>query len=483
MTNRDQPWTVFQPSRQAAIGRLADIDPIVIDAEIMARRSKDGIDGARRPTSLLSPYIRHRVITEQEVLASVLRSGRRRKSAVFIETLFWRAYWKGWLELRPHVWDVFDKSVETLIAAAAGNASNTLYARAQLGATGIDCFDAWARQLAETGYLHHQARRAYASIWIHTLRLPWELGADHMERHLLDGDPAINLLSWRWVAGLQDPRAPQLITKEEISRVFPGRFQPSGLAVSPAETGDSGMPGPGALPPGRSLQDMYRAPGLLVTLEDLRPEDLIPANVGIRAIGILPEAAPSDARRSSPLVRRFRAGLIEDAAARLSTFYGAPVTVLGEFSGAAAVAWARKAGLSDVLVPYSPIGLVRRQMKEVRASLGAIRVRMAVLRRGWDSVLWIHSKGTYPDFRGRIPALIGLLGRTSGVKLREASPGRMPDRKPAGDESAPVVKHFTAQKRTTRPRVVIVEADRPARSASFSRPGSTGPNRGSKKNR
>jgi deoxyribodipyrimidine photo-lyase len=58
------------------------------------------------------------------------------------------------------------------------------------------------QELVETGYLHNHARMWFASIWIFTLRLPWELGADFFLRHLLDGDAASNTLSWRWVAGL-----------------------------------------------------------------------------------------------------------------------------------------------------------------------------------------------------------------------------------------------------------------------------------------
>lgn len=463
----DEPLATFQPSRQAALKRLASIGALATDAEITARRKTDGREGIRQATSLLSPYIRHRVITEQEVLVSILRTGNRRKSAVFLEGLFWRTYWKGWLELRPHVWDVFDKTVAALINGAAGDPSNTLYGRALVGATGIDCFDAWARELSETGYLHHQARRAYASIWVHTLRLPWELGADHMERHLLDGDPAINLLSWRWVAGLQDSRAPQLVSEEDIGRIFKGRFRSSGLAASGVEIERRGLPGPGSLPPARSLRNAYRAPGLLVTLEDLRPEDLVPSGAGIRAVAILPDTAPSDARRHSPLVRRFRAGLIEDAAARFTEFYGAPVTILGEFSGSAVVAWARRVGLSDVLVPYSPVGMVRRGMKEVRASLGATRVRMASFRRGWDSVVWVHSRGGYPDFRGRIPALIGNLGRISGAEQSEPVRDRATGGSSEGGKGAAVIKRFGAQPRLGgRKRVVMVENERPAQTVS-----------------
>ena len=43
----------------------------------------------------------------------------------------------------------------------------------------------------------------FASIWIFTLNLPWQKGAEFFMKHLLDGDAASNTLSWRWVAGLQ----------------------------------------------------------------------------------------------------------------------------------------------------------------------------------------------------------------------------------------------------------------------------------------
>ena len=43
----------------------------------------------------------------------------------------------------------------------------------------------------------------FASIWIFTLKLPWQKGAEFFMQYLYDGDAASNTLSWRWVAGLQ----------------------------------------------------------------------------------------------------------------------------------------------------------------------------------------------------------------------------------------------------------------------------------------
>ena len=59
------------------------------------------------------------------------------------------------------------------------------------------------KELKETNYLHNHARMWFASIWIFTLDLPWQLGAEFFMKHLYDGDAASNTLGWRWVAGIQ----------------------------------------------------------------------------------------------------------------------------------------------------------------------------------------------------------------------------------------------------------------------------------------
>ena len=62
-------------------------------------------------------------------------------------------------------------------------------------------------------------------IWVHTLKLPWELGADFFLTHLLDGDPASNTLSWRWVAGLHTQGKNYLASEENIIKFTNGRFK------------------------------------------------------------------------------------------------------------------------------------------------------------------------------------------------------------------------------------------------------------------
>ena len=139
------------------------------------------------------PYVRRRLITEQEVVTEVLKQHSAGAAEKFIQEVFWRSYWKGWLELRPTVWHGYQTGLRwALNAVQTQDGLERNWRSACTGNTGIDCFDAWAEELTSTGYLHNHARMWFASIWIFTLRLPWELGADFFLRNLLDGDPASN---------------------------------------------------------------------------------------------------------------------------------------------------------------------------------------------------------------------------------------------------------------------------------------------------
>ena len=64
----------------------------------------------------------------------------------------------------------------------------------------------------------------FASIWIHTLKLPWELGANFFLKNLVDGDPASNTLSWRWVAGLHTKGKCYVASEDNIKKFSNGRY-------------------------------------------------------------------------------------------------------------------------------------------------------------------------------------------------------------------------------------------------------------------
>ena len=186
---------IFKTTREEALQDLENY----INKEIVnysTQRNFDFGPGKRKNVSCLSPYISHRLITEYEVVKKVLSKFPYQKVEKYIQEIFWRVYWKGWLELRPQVWTDFTEDLK-------GIEEDKNYQIAVSGKTEIQCFNDWVNELKENNYLHNHTRMWFASIWIFTLNLPWQKGAEFFMKYLYDGDAASNTLSWRWVAGLQ----------------------------------------------------------------------------------------------------------------------------------------------------------------------------------------------------------------------------------------------------------------------------------------
>jgi len=176
----------------------------------------------RKNISGLSPYVTHGVINEIEIINKVLKKHLFVKSEKFIQEVLWRIYWKGWLELRPDVWCDYLINLKT---HREKYKTDKNYLNAIEGNTNIQCFDDWVKELKETNYLHNHARMWFASIWIFTLDLPWELGAEFFLKHLYDGDSASNTLGWRWVAGIQTPGKHYLASGWNIKKFTNDRYE------------------------------------------------------------------------------------------------------------------------------------------------------------------------------------------------------------------------------------------------------------------
>ena len=149
---------MFTPTRSAALNRLEAFLPNT-GRNYAIRRNNDDITGV----SALSPYIRHRIITEAEVLRAVLDRHDAAEAGKFVQEVFWRTYWKGWLELRPTVWNDYRTELQAALNRVQTESGLRQQSEAACkGGTGIDCFDLWARELARTGYLHNHARMWFA---------------------------------------------------------------------------------------------------------------------------------------------------------------------------------------------------------------------------------------------------------------------------------------------------------------------------------
>ena len=374
---------LMEPTRAAGLARLAAFTPLMGHAYADGRNFDPG-PGKPGYVSALSPYIRHRLITEQEVVATAIAAHGAEVAEKFIQEVFWRSYWKGWLAQRPAVWDAYRARVVAGVGVPPEG-----YEAAITGRTSIACFNAWVQELIETGYLHNHARMWFASIWIFTLHLPWELGADFFLRHLLDGDAASNTLSWRWVAGLHTKGKHYVARAENIARHTGGRFAPyDDLNEKPLPLQGADPPAPRPIP---VLPAPPRGPVVLLLHEDdLHPESLPLAGHEVsRVIGLCcPEArSPLGA---APPVQRFVDGALGDGLARAAQCFGVP----GE-----CVALADLPDLlarNVVVMPEAPVGWLADALRPYP---------VLPLRRPWDAACWpLAGRGFFP-FGQHIPRL------------------------------------------------------------------------------
>ena len=210
----------FEASRAKAIDKLDNFVENYL-SDYSKLRNFDFGPEKRSNISCLSPYITHGIINEEEVIKKSLSKFSFSKNEKFIQEVLWRTYWKGWLELRPNVWTDYLIELKK-IKNDYNNDKN--YQNAIEGKTNIECFNQWVLELKENNYLHNHTRMWFASIWIFTLNLPWQLGAEFFMHHLYDGDPASNTLGWRWVAGIQTNGKHYLASEWNIKKFTNNRF-------------------------------------------------------------------------------------------------------------------------------------------------------------------------------------------------------------------------------------------------------------------
>ena len=210
----------FEPSREAALKKLNNfIESGLYNYSKL--RNFDFGPNERSNISCLSPYITHGIISEKEVIKLSLKKFSFPKNEKFIQEVLWRIYWKGWLELRPNVWSDYLTDLKKLKQEYTNNKN---YFDAIEGKTKVQCFNTWVEELKNYNYLHNHTRMWFASIWIFTLGLPWQLGADFFMRYLYDGDCASNTLGWRWVAGIQTKGKNYVASEWNIKKFTNSRF-------------------------------------------------------------------------------------------------------------------------------------------------------------------------------------------------------------------------------------------------------------------
>lgn len=365
------------------------------------RNTDRGPDAPEPSTSSLSPWLRHGLVLEEEAMRAALAAHGAHGAAKFVEEVAWRAYFKGWLEGRPAVWDAYRAQARRdreRLAVEAG--LRRVHDDACAGRTGVACFDDWAREVAERGWLHNHARMWFASIWIFTLRLPWTLGAEFFLRHLLDGDPASNTLSWRWVGGLHTRGKHYVARAENIARYTDGRYDPAGqLDERPAPLPPDGdevpphrlPPPPGPRPEGRVA--------LLLHEDDLALDGLDLGGMEVAAVAGFSARGDTAIGGCAEPVAAFARGGLEDALRRAEGRFGVPAPRLepGALAG-----WT---GL-PVVAPHAPVGPAAAAL----AAAEAAGLRLHRLLRPWHAAAWPHAGRGFFQVRARLPGLLAEAG-------------------------------------------------------------------------
>ena len=396
----------MQASRQQAIELLNAFTPNM-GKRYESGRNYDNGPGRHHAVSMLSPYVSRRLITEQELVGAAMDAHGPVKAFKFIEEVFWRAYFKGWLELRPSIWSDYVVGLEGDLAVLEKDKRLRAGYRAAIdGETGIECFDAWSAELRETGYLHNHARMWFASIWIFTLKLPWRLGADFFYRHLLDGDAASNTLSWRWVAGLHTRGKPYAARADNIATYSGGRFTPGhnelaevteGLEASEPE----GLPAAGT-PRAYEQPDPGVPSVLLLTTEDACVQDFDLADFDIQKVITVNVSGQRSPLVVSDAVVQFDQNTLDDTAARLGfeTVHAKPDSLVDALTGA---------GTKQIITPYVTQGPLYDLMTNAKKQLDQKDVRITELKREWDTLVWPHAKAGFFRVKKQIPSVLSAL--------------------------------------------------------------------------
>ena len=402
----DLDHLAFTPTREAGLARLRAFAP-------RAGRwyaNHGGVDHGperRSNTAGLGPWLACRLITPEEAVAAVEAEHGGAASVAFREEV--EAPLRRRARLTPDAWRAHRLRVERLFRGMAK--SPTLlaaYEEAAEGRTGIDAFDAWARELATVGWLHPAAHAAFASLWIFSLRLPWELGADLHHRSALDGEAA-GLLLWREVAGLERGLAAYVVQVDEVVALSGRRFHPKrrlveeqakALKEPKLAAAAVALSALRATPPAelgaRSAGAQPRT-GWLLTEADLNPS-LIPspawlgrepegpegrlqtgqsAPVAFAALGTAPHRSPFGP--TEPLAAWID-GALADALARAAA-PGQPAERLDDADLTRSLqAWAATHALTQIATPPPPAGPIAERLAAAARKLasGGVELTLAV---------------------------------------------------------------------------------------------------------
>ena len=333
--------------------------------------------------SRLSPYLRRRFISEYEVLKTVLNKHKYENIEKFIEEIFWRTYWKGWLETHPYVYKEYELKHHNQIIPTK---------------TGIKCFDHWKDELIETGYLHNHSRMWFASIWIFTLKYSWESGANFFKNNLIDWCPASNTLGWRWVAGIQTIGKPYIARAENIKHFTDNRFYPKGqlhedvtlssIVSSHQKAIDINFPKENLITETDNL-------GIVLNNNDLT------LNQEFKDLNINYHTCLFKLKNGNPLINKFENDIFEDIINNNNK-----IELVETIESL--LRWIELKKIKKLILPYETVGNEIFKNSSFLNQLSDKKVTYQFYAREWDTNAFSYAKKGFFNFKKNIPYLLKL---------------------------------------------------------------------------
>lgn len=141
-----------------------------------------------RGATMLSPYVRHNLLTLKELWWAV-RGAPFADREKFQDELMWQEYTR-------HLY----ARIGTQLF------QNLRFEQSRIAKTdgwpkGMACVDSVVEELETQGWIVNQARMWMASHWSVRNESGWLLGQERMYQNLLDGSRAANLAGWQWTVG------------------------------------------------------------------------------------------------------------------------------------------------------------------------------------------------------------------------------------------------------------------------------------------
>ena len=406
--HHDKFHEAFIPTREAGLKRLKEFAPLAGET-YSNERNFDFSSTKKNSVSALSPWIKHRLITEEEVLIEILKHHSRHSAMKFIQEVFWRGYFKGWLEQHPTVWSHHnEKLIKEYTKLENNKFVRENYMSAINGETGIECFDFWCEQLKSTGYLHNHVRMWFASIWVFTLKLPMELGADFFMLHLIDADAASNTLSWRWVSGLHTKGKAYAARASNIEKFTNGQFNPSGQLVEDISPLTENIDHPLVSLP-QLDKSIQKDAVLLVTEEDCSPEtSLETKDLEVEILPLYLEKKYPRWIQPNNSVRFFSNTAVQNTCQRLGQL---GVEKIDKTKWTDTILEASdRLGTKNIIIPKVPVGAVKSKLRKVKKNLAEHDIYIYEHYKNYDMYTWQHASKGFFKLKKQIPNILHQLG-------------------------------------------------------------------------